>query len=131
MYTVINAIRLALHPVGGLSEAQEQALQFVLIQSAQANWSFSRMFAHGVSTAQLIRLMRIGMKFTREMTGKSLRFSNTRCRELIYRRCGLKTALAKLTQTPNPNRDRWDCWQDGSLVNHHQTYSPSHRVSRQ
>ena len=90
MYTVINAIRLALHPVGGLSEAQEQALQFVLIQSAQANWSFSRMFAHGISTAQLIRLMRIGMKLTREMTGLMIWLIT-----VISQSCGVR--LTKMT----------------------------------
>jgi hypothetical protein len=101
LYTVINAIRLALHPAGGLSETQKQALKFVLVQAAHANWSFARMFAHGLSTPQLTRMMRIGVKFTREITGKSLRFNDARCLKLTHRRYGLKTVLAKLTRTTN------------------------------
>src|SRR4051794_28458055 len=80
LYTVLNAISLVLHPAGGLTRAQEEALKFVLVQAAGARWNFSTMFAGGLSTAQLRALLRIGLRFTKEMTGATIVLDEDGCR---------------------------------------------------
>jgi hypothetical protein len=102
LYTVLNAIRLALHPAGGLSNAQEEALKFVLVQAAGARWNFSTLFAGGLSTAQLRALLRIGLTFTKEMTGSAIVFDDSSCRKLSRGRYALRTVLLQLTRCDNP-----------------------------
>ena len=73
-YSIINGIRLALEPVGGLSNDNESELWRFLIRRADRKYRFATLFLQGTATKQIFRLSRRAAKMVSKQTGFNVVF---------------------------------------------------------
>jgi hypothetical protein len=73
-YTIINGLRLALRPHGGLSRDQEAHIWRSLIRHADRNWRFATLFLDGIMPIQFIGLARRGAYAATKLTGTRVTF---------------------------------------------------------
>ncbi len=71
-YAVLNALRLALAPWGGLSPEQEHVIWTRIVRFADRKWRFAKLFLGGTHTYQFLAIARYAVKLAQGITGKPI-----------------------------------------------------------
>lgn len=71
-YAIINALRLAFQPYGGLSAHHERLIWRSIVRAADRKWRFATLFLGGTHTYQFLDLARYAAKTTHRLTGKKV-----------------------------------------------------------
>lgn len=95
-YTIINGLRLALGPHGGLSRDHEASIWRSLIRHADRNWRFATLFLDGTKPLQFIGLARRGAYAATKLTGTRVTFRSLTKAEAQVRNHRLQLIVADL-----------------------------------
>lgn len=68
-YAVLNALRVAYEPIGGLSSQHELLIWASLVRYADRKWRFALLFLGGTHTYQFLDLARYSVKLAYKLTG--------------------------------------------------------------
>ncbi len=68
-YAVLNALRVAYEPIGGLSTQHERLIWAGLVRYADRKWRFAHLFLGGTHTYQFLDLARQCAKLAYKLTG--------------------------------------------------------------
>ena len=71
-YAIINALRLAFQPFGGLSVQHEKLIWRSIVRAADRKWRFATVFLGGTHTYQFLDLARYAAKAAYRLTGKKV-----------------------------------------------------------
>lgn len=71
-YAIINALRLAFQPFGGLSAQHERLIWRSIVRAADRKWRFATLFLGGTHTYQFLTVARYAAKTAYRLTGKKV-----------------------------------------------------------
>ena len=71
-YAIINALRLAFQPIGGLAVQHERLIWRSIVRAADRKWRFASLFLGGTHTYQFLDLARYAAKSAYRLTGKKV-----------------------------------------------------------
>jgi hypothetical protein len=71
-YAIINALRLAFQPLGGLGVQQERLIWRSIVRAADRKYRFATVFLGGTHTYQFLDLARYAAKSASRLTGKKV-----------------------------------------------------------
>ena len=71
-YAIINALRLAFQPYGGLSVQHEKLIWRSIVRAADRKWRFASLFLGGIHTYQFLTVARYAAKTAYRLTGKKV-----------------------------------------------------------
>ncbi|MFT3988974.1 hypothetical protein [Aestuariivirga sp.] len=82
LYAVMNGLRHALAPHGGLPLDYEAAVWKGLVRFADRKWRFASLFLHGTLAIQMLGLARHGAAAASQFTGKTLKVSQLKRKDV-------------------------------------------------